>query len=472
MKKIWSKKHSLRLGENWSYGPLQFKSIFGVAFPDQFIGYKDGFGSGYVNDEQLQECYKYVIAEIYKVGFEEYFEKRAMPIFQDFLSHCEEIQAKDLSKLSNQELNFVLNEFTKKEDEWMNYVWMVFLLDEGLTNELKRKLAEIDFQDQATYLPAMVAPTAKTAAYELKTDLLRAAEKVKKGIDVSEDLKAITDKYSYFSILNMDEEPFKPEYFKSEIDKLVQNDPSATLAQMLRDEEANQKLCVEVKGKLIANPDALRLVDACKKVAFYREYRNDLRQESYFYARALFIEIAKRANISISDFIFAIREEIFAFLNEGTAPNSNVLVSRRDISAIVSDYKTNQVKYLFNKEEVLEVWPKEVVDIETKELKGVIAYQGKVTGPVRIIFDVTAQGPSFKEGEILVATTTNLTFIPLMSKASAIVTDEGGLLTHTAIVARELKKVAIVGTKIATKVLKDGQIIEVDAEKGIVTVLS
>ncbi len=57
---------------------------------------------------------------------------------------------------------------------------------------------------------------------------------------------------------------------------------------------------------------------------------------------------------------------------------------------------------------------------------------------------------------------------PLISKAAAVVTDEGGVLCHAAIVARELKKPCIIGTKIATKVLKDGDTVEVDAEKGIV----
>mgnify|MGYP001564748046 CR=1 FL=1 len=55
-----------------------------------------------------------------------------------------------------------------------------------------------------------------------------------------------------------------------------------------------------------------------------------------------------------------------------------------------------------------------------------------------------------------------------MRKAAAFVTDEGGILCHAAIVARELKKPCIIGTKIATRVFKDGDMVEVDATKGIV----
>jgi pyruvate,water dikinase len=63
-------------------------------------------------------------------------------------------------------------------------------------------------------------------------------------------------------------------------------------------------------------------------------------------------------------------------------------------------------------------------------------------------------------------------YVPIMKMASAIVTDEGGISCHAAIVSRELKIPCVIGTKNATKVLKTGDEIEVDAEKGIVKILS
>ncbi len=62
-------------------------------------------------------------------------------------------------------------------------------------------------------------------------------------------------------------------------------------------------------------------------------------------------------------------------------------------------------------------------------------------------------------------------YLPAMKKASAFVTDEGGITCHAAIVAREMKKPCIVGTKIATKILKDGDEVEVDANAGMIRVL-
>lgn len=471
LKKIWSKRHSLRLGENWSFGPLQFENIFGVKFPNQFIGYKDGFGTGYVDDEMLQECYKHVIAEIYKVGFEEYFEKRALPIFNEFLDFSKHLSKSIRESTPNTEIHKLWKEFIKREDVWMNYVWMVFLLDEGLTNEIKRKLAKINFNDIDRLLPAMVAPELKTAAYKLKMELLTLTVRMGSGHNVESDLQELTDRYRYFSILNMDESPLEIDYFRNEVDRFKNKDVSSDLLKLDQDEKQMAALYEEIKEKLDQHPDILRLIDACKKVAYYREYRNDLRQESYFYARHLYLEISKRSQIEIGNLVFSTRKEIEGFLLEGERISTDDLIERKSLSSIVSNYKNNAVEYLFDKDKILEIWPKEVVDKGINEFKGIVAFKGKVTGKVKMIFDVTKQADNFCEGDILVATTTNLSFIPLMSKAAAIVTDEGGLLSHTAIVARELKKVAIVGSKVATKILKDGDVVEVDANQGVIRIL-
>ena len=74
-------------------------------------------------------------------------------------------------------------------------------------------------------------------------------------------------------------------------------------------------------------------------------------------------------------------------------------------------------------------------------------------------------------GDILVSPMTRPDFVPAMKKAVAFITDEGGITCHAAIVAREMKKPCIIGTKIATQLLKDGMEVEVDANKGIVKII-
>ncbi|MFA6399561.1 MAG: PEP-utilizing enzyme [archaeon] len=103
-------------------------------------------------------------------------------------------------------------------------------------------------------------------------------------------------------------------------------------------------------------------------------------------------------------------------------------------------------------------------------LKGQSAYPGKVTGRVRKI--LTSQAVKFfRQGEILVAPMTTVDFTSAIKSCAAFITDEGGITSHAAIVARELKKPCIIGTKIATRVLQDGDLVEVDANKGIVKVI-
>ncbi|MBA7635707.1 Phosphoenolpyruvate synthase [subsurface metagenome] len=76
-----------------------------------------------------------------------------------------------------------------------------------------------------------------------------------------------------------------------------------------------------------------------------------------------------------------------------------------------------------------------------------------------------------KKNDILITDETDSTILPLILKAKAIVTDTGGLLCHAAIISRELKIPCIVGTKTATQVLKDGDLIEVNANKGVVKII-
>jgi len=104
------------------------------------------------------------------------------------------------------------------------------------------------------------------------------------------------------------------------------------------------------------------------------------------------------------------------------------------------------------------------------KLEGQIAYKGKVNGKVVVISSVKRLN-KVKKGDILVASMTMPKYLQAMKKASAFITDEGGITCHAAIIAREMKKPCIIGTKIATKVLRDGDLVEVDADNGIIRII-
>ena len=109
---------------------------------------------------------------------------------------------------------------------------------------------------------------------------------------------------------------------------------------------------------------------------------------------------------------------------------------------------------------------------QVNEFSGAVAYRGgTITGIVKVI-NTCGEISKMNDGDILVSSATSPNLMPAIRKASAIVTDEGGLTCHAAIVSRELKIPCVIGTKIATKVLKDGDVVEVDALKGTVTVIA
>jgi pyruvate,water dikinase len=95
---------------------------------------------------------------------------------------------------------------------------------------------------------------------------------------------------------------------------------------------------------------------------------------------------------------------------------------------------------------------------------------GKITGKITKILD-PRNSKNFKKGDILVTTMTSPDFVTLMKKAAAIVTDEGGITCHAAVISRELGIPCVIGTRIATDVLDNGDLVEVNANHGIIKIL-
>ncbi|MEM4155358.1 MAG: pyruvate, water dikinase, partial [Archaeoglobaceae archaeon] len=153
-----------------------------------------------------------------------------------------------------------------------------------------------------------------------------------------------------------------------------------------------------------------------------------------------------------------------------------------DLGELIEDHyrKPQDVEWAIEGETVYIVQSRPITTIkEAKEekieleeagkilLKGLGASPGLAVGEVRIV-QSEKDISKVREGDILVAVMTTPDMVPAMKRASAIVTDEGGMTCHAAIVSRELGVPAVVGTKNATEVLKDGMVVTVDGEKGMV----
>ena len=100
-------------------------------------------------------------------------------------------------------------------------------------------------------------------------------------------------------------------------------------------------------------------------------------------------------------------------------------------------------------------------------VQGLAASSGRASGAVRVLSSPD-QGDQFHDGEVLVAKMTSPDWVPLMRRASALVTDGGGITCHAAIVSRELGVPCVVGARVATTVLRDGEVVTVDGTKGVV----
>jgi len=156
-------------------------------------------------------------------------------------------------------------------------------------------------------------------------------------------------------------------------------------------------------------------------------------------------------------------EEVEDYLKNKITPSQNELIKRHKGVAVFYKGHNQTILSGLNYKQLQKV----LVDKTSKEFKGVVAFKGVVRGRVRIVFD-PFKVENFKRGDILITGMTRPEFLPLMKVAGAFVTDAGGLLSHAAIVARELKKPCILSTETATKVFKDGDLVEVDANMGVV----
>ncbi|OGE87796.1 MAG: hypothetical protein A3J07_03735 [Candidatus Doudnabacteria bacterium RIFCSPLOWO2_02_FULL_49_13] len=200
---------------------------------------------------------------------------------------------------------------------------------------------------------------------------------------------------------------------------------------------------------------------------YLRNRMKEISQQIWFSFEPLAQQLAADLNIKREDFFQMRDEEVVQSLR-----NNNILVAKRDVKNRHQGYAHG---YLNNRE-ILWTGPivKKLYSHVTKPdkinkngLEGQVACRGLVQGEAKIILR-QAEFNKLKPGDILVTNMTTPDYTVIMKKAGGIVTDEGGLSCHAAIVSRELNIPCIIGTKIATKSLKDGELVEVDANMGIV----
>jgi len=215
-------------------------------------------------------------------------------------------------------------------------------------------------------------------------------------------------------------------------------------------------------SKFDLSDDALNVVAIYQDVLFLKDKRDEYRRRSFYEMKGVVDEIISRLSIS--------RRQLWHIRP------AELVDLARDKNWLADELPRRQQGYLlelgaagenfWSGSEALSRFVVEDMGKES-ELRGTVGSVGIATGIVQKV-KLAEDVANFGQGKILVATTTNPVYVMAMGKAAAIVTDEGGLTSHAAIVSRELGIPCIVGTKRATQVLNDGDMVEVDADKGIV----
>jgi len=207
-----------------------------------------------------------------------------------------------------------------------------------------------------------------------------------------------------------------------------------------------------------------------------REHMNKMIFGSESFLNKALSILSKQFEISIDDLFSYSTDEVFALYN-GQKVDKTVLDDRR--TAYVFLATDSQITTLQGEKAKAFIFDFLSEEEAKEELKGTVANPGKVIGKVKVLrygpeeFDkVSGFIAEMEKGDILVAETTSPEITSACKKASAILTNQGGLLSHAAIVSRELGIPCIVGFGNITKALKDGDLVEVDAERGVVKKIS
>jgi len=229
----------------------------------------------------------------------------------------------------------------------------------------------------------------------------------------------------------------------------------------------------KIYKKIKSDAETRLLIEKITTMIFLKAYRKEFLIYSNYCFEPFLKEIGHRLNLPLSNIRFLTKQEIKKYLLGPNQLKSDIrakFIKRINIGC-VSIASGSNIKIIdINKAEKYFKLIKEDHLIETDIIKGNCAYPGSARGIVRVI-NLRSEIDKIKKGEILVSRATNPDLITAIQRAAAIVTDEGGITCHAAIVSRELKKPCIIGTRVATKVLKDGNLVEVDAGKGLVNIL-
>ena len=352
--------------------------------------------------------------------FDKYFKTHKMSDLSESLEVLHKDHIARLRKIINNKVSIPEKtaDISLLIQDYIPYLWIVTHLEEHFNKAISVEVPKYIQGDYHKFVGDISIPTKKNV-YVLML------EEIKSG----KSIKEIKDKYGWMK----SRDGFTDFYTEKEIEEIKNG---------IKD---NEKHIVNIPKELIF------LAEELKELNYFRTSRTDKFYEFFGVARPLMEQIAKHVGIDFKE---------LANYDANSIINGQPREYNKDFSygLVGNEYYISNIK---------------MIDFSTHdsiEISGRVAFKGLVTGIVKIVTHPNDVA-KVNSGDILVAQMTFPSFISAMQKASAFVTDEGSITCHAAIVAREMKKPCIVGTKNATKVLKDGDLVEVYANNCVVKIL-
>ncbi len=421
-----------------------------------------------------EKTFEDFVKKIANTDFLEKFEKKITNIKDNSVK---KLKNTDPLKLSNKELiDFIKNLYICSKNIY-GAASILRSIDRGVNNLLKDLLINKKDKEELLYLISF--PNHPSFSNKEAIDLLRLAVKVRnKNIDSKEaekELRNIKEEYCCISLGNYVEKPKLLKDYKKDLNHILE-DPKIDPGKLLKDIENKRSLELSKREKVLENLDDFgkSIAKIISKSASLKDDFKFFINKIHYLSTDLFNEISKRSGKPLS-FIKDLSPEEMYDLIKGKKiglkdrKKDYVIIGYDNKIITLSKEKADSFRNKFLKSN----FEKEFLEYsnsEKKEFKGRSASPGFGKGKARIILN-SREFNKFEKGDILISLNTTPDYVPIMKKAAAIVTEEGGLTAHVSVVSRELGIPCIVGIRNITKILKDNDLVEVDADKGIVKII-
>lgn len=256
----------------------------------------------------------------------------------------------------------------------------------------------------------------------------------------------------------------------------------ASLDRSLQKKESDQERRVHLKVRLLSNPDNKQDIQTARMVKLLHEISKERFEAKRMdaamsdCAENLLEETARRVSMAVTQVSSLTKTELEQLLLDNVKPDINTVNKRKHTFAL--EVKNPNIKEYVG-EEFGDFKASIISDeqLTSKQVLGSTAFPGRVTGKAIVLPPISTTEEyeefidKFKDGSVLVAPMTSPELVPIFKKVIAIITDEGGITSHAALIAREMKIPCIVGTSYATKLIRNDMDLLIDATKGEVTII-